>query len=99
MVKRRLYVTNLAADASAEELQQLFDRAGEVTGVHILRDAETGLSRGLAFVDMASDGAAENAIAVLNESRFHNHVLNVSYARQLAAGLSESSRRRGNRRW
>lgn len=55
---RRVYVTNVAPDASAERLRSFFARFGELEGGPFGFDAETGRSRGYAlFVYRAADGA------------------------------------------
>ena len=67
---RRLYVGNLPYKITDEELTQLFGQVGAVENVRVMRDVATGRARGFAFVQMASDEAAEAAI-----SRFHEYSL------------------------
>ncbi|KAG2558631.1 RNA-binding protein P-like [Panicum virgatum] len=57
---RRVYVTNVAPDASAERLRAFFARFGELDGGPFGFDADTGSSRGYAlFVYRAAAGAAK----------------------------------------
>ncbi|XP_062198238.1 RNA-binding protein P-like [Phragmites australis] len=57
---RRVYVTNVAPDASAERLRAFFARFGELEGGPFGFDAETGRSRGYAlFVYREAGGAAK----------------------------------------
>ncbi|RLM69003.1 hypothetical protein C2845_PM17G13050 [Panicum miliaceum] len=57
---RRVYVTNVAPDASAERLRAFFARFGELDGGPFGFDADTGRSRGYAlFVYRAAAGAAK----------------------------------------
>lgn len=95
-MNRRLHVGNLAPNASDVDLQQLFTSAGEVAAVQIVREGETGLSRGFAFVDMATETEALNAVTTLHETYFQGQVLSVVPARQASAGFGPP---RGNRRW
>ncbi|CAD6256391.1 unnamed protein product [Miscanthus lutarioriparius] len=57
---RRVYVTNVAPDASAERLRAFFARFGELEGGPFGFDADTGASHGYAlFVYQAAAGAAK----------------------------------------
>jgi len=64
---RKLYVGNLPFSTSETELQQLFGRIGSVESVNVMRDRATGHPRGFAFVDMATDEQAQNAIHELDQ--------------------------------
>jgi RNA recognition motif-containing protein len=67
---RKLYVGNLPFDTAENDLRTLFEGAGAVESVNVVRDMATGRARGFAFVEMATDADAQNAI-----SRFNNHQL------------------------
>jgi GTP-binding nuclear protein Ran len=57
----RLYVGNLPYDVSSEELAELFGKYGMVKEVHMGRDRKTGLSKGYAFIEYASEDDAMDA--------------------------------------
>ncbi len=78
---RKLYVGNLAFSVGEAELRQLFEQKGEVESVTIMRDTETGRSRGFAFVEMAAEEAAQKAIAELNEYSLEGRNLMVNEAK------------------
>ena len=59
----KLYVGNLSFQTSSDDLQQLFSQAGTVESASVVEDRETGRSRGFGFVEMASEDAANAAIA------------------------------------
>lgn len=64
-----------------EELQDLFSQFGEVESVRIVRDRQSGRSRGFGFVEMnANDGAL--AIKELNGKEFGGRKLLVNEAKQ-----------------
>ncbi len=65
-MSRKLYVGNLSYQTEAPELQQLFEQAGTVEGVKVMKDMATGRSRGFAFVEMGTDEEAAKAISELN---------------------------------
>jgi len=77
----RLYVGNLPYETSESELEGLFAQTGAVASVNVVRDRETGRPRGFAFVEMANEADAKNAIAQLNERPFGGRKLMVNEAR------------------
>lgn len=77
---KRIYVGNLPAPTTEHELGNLFERVGRVVSVHIMRDRDTGRTKGFGFVEMG-DGEAEQAIQQLNGANLHGHTLSVTEAR------------------
>ncbi|OFV89024.1 MAG: RNA-binding protein, partial [Acidobacteria bacterium RBG_16_68_9] len=67
---QKLYVGNLAFNATDDELREFFSQAGETESVRIIRDRETGRSRGFGFVEMKSEEAARQAIEQLDGKDF-----------------------------
>jgi cold-inducible RNA-binding protein len=63
---RNIFVGNLAFTVGEAELRQLFEEKGAVDSVTVMRDIETGRSRGFAFVEMNSEEAAHKSIEELN---------------------------------
>lgn len=102
---RKLYVGNLPYDTGEQDLQALFGEAGTVESVNVMRDMATGRARGFAFVEMATDEDAQNAITKFNEYSLGGRNLNVNEARpkpQAGAGGfggGGGSRRRSEPRW
>jgi RNA recognition motif-containing protein len=78
---RKLYVGNLPFTTGEQDLQQLFASAGTVETVNLMRDMATGRARGFAFVEMASEEDAQNAIATLNNHDFGGRNITVNEAR------------------
>jgi RNA recognition motif-containing protein len=77
----RLYVGNLSFDATEEDLKELFEQAGSVLEVVVMRDKFSGRSRGFAFVSMASTEDANKAISQLNDYEFAGRKLQINAAR------------------
>ncbi len=102
---RKLYVGNLPYDTGEQDLQTLFAGAGTVDAVHLMRDMATGRGRGFAFVEMASDEDAQNAISTLNNYELGGRNLTVNEARPKPQGSGGGgygggdSRRRSEPRW
>jgi RNA recognition motif-containing protein len=83
---RKLYVGNLPYQTGEEDLQNLFGTAGTVESVSIMRDNATGRARGFAFVEMATDEDAQNAINQLNNHELGGRNLTVNEARPRPQG-------------
>ena len=81
----KLYVGNIPYETSESDLENLFAQAGSVASVTVMRDRETGRARGFAFVEMATEAEAKNAIAQFNERPFGGRTLTVNEARPQAA--------------
>ncbi len=80
-METKLYVGNLSYSATEEDLQELFSGAGTVSSVTLIKDRDTGRSRGFAFVEMSSQVEAENAISMFNGYSMDNRQLTVNIAR------------------
>ena len=95
----RLHVTNLAPDTSEPDLRALFATAGTVSRTQIVRGPDPSDPRVAAYVDMASDRDAAEAIDALHEIFFRGQVLSVTHARPVIGPPRAAERRGGNRRW
>ena len=80
-METKLYVGNLDYSATEDDLRRLFTQAGEVQSVRVIKDRDTGRSKGFAFVEMSTQAEAEKAISLLNGFSFHNRTLTVNLAR------------------
>ncbi|HUT62059.1 MAG TPA: RNA-binding protein [Phycisphaerae bacterium] len=76
-----IYVGNLAHSATEDDLRQAFSQHGEVSDVNIVKDRETGRSRGFAFVEMPDGAEAANAIKGLNLHEIAGRSITVDEAR------------------
>jgi RNA recognition motif-containing protein len=98
---RKLYVGNLPYETGEQDLRELFESAGTVETVNVIRDMATGRARGFAFVEMASDADAQNAVSTLNDFQYGGRNLTVNEARPKPAhsGGGGGGRNRSERRW
>ena len=94
---RKLYVGNLPYSAGEQDLHDLFGSAGSVESVNVMRDAATGRARGFAFVEMATEEDAQNAIKQLNNKEFGGRNLTVNEARPKTCGGGGGFGRGGGR--
>jgi RNA recognition motif-containing protein len=77
---KRIYVGNLPYRTTEEALEGLFSPHGSVGSVALIRDRETGQSRGFGFVEMPDDQEAAAAIEALHGSTFEGRTLTVNEA-------------------
>jgi RNA recognition motif-containing protein len=79
---RKLYVGNLAFDVNQKDLQELFAQAGACESTAVITDRDTGQSRGFGFVEMASNGDAQKAIAQFDGYELKGRALKVNEAKE-----------------
>lgn len=77
----KLYVGGITWGTTDEMLAEAFAQAGEVVSAQVMKDRETGRSRGFAFVEMASDEAAQAAIAMWHDQELDGRTIIVNEAR------------------
>lgn len=78
---RNLFVGNMSFQTTEGDLRAAFEQYGEITRIQIMTDRDTGRARGFAFVEMADEQAAANAIAGLNGKELGGRTLNVNEAK------------------
>jgi cold-inducible RNA-binding protein len=59
----KLYVGNLPYETTESDLQMLFDAAGPVDTINIVRDRATGQACRFAFVEISGADSAQRAIS------------------------------------
>ena len=77
----RIYVGNFPYETTEDDLREAFTAHGEVSSVTIIRDRDTGRSKGFAFVEMPSNTEAQTALTTLNGKELNQRTLTVSEAR------------------
>lgn len=80
-METKLYVGNLAYATTEDEIRMLFTQAGTVTSVALIKDRETGRSKGFAFVEMGSQAEAEKAISMFHGTQLNDRTITVNIAR------------------
>lgn len=76
-----IYVGNLGADVTEEDLKELFEAYGKTESVSIVKDKYNGQSRGFGFVEMPTKSEGLAAIAGLNSKPIKGQTLTVNEAR------------------
>ncbi len=80
-MEAKLYVGNLSYDTTEQALRDLFMQAGTVTSVALIKDRDSGQSKGFGFVEMGSQADVQKAISMFNGYTMNNRQLTVNMAR------------------
>lgn len=81
-----IFVARLNFKTRKEDLEAAFSAYGQVASAKIIKDRETGRSKGFGFVEMPNDDEANNAIAALNEKELDGRVIVVKPANPKSQG-------------
>src|SRR6188474_136527 len=100
----KLYVGNLPYQTTESDLQTLFETAGTVSTINIVRDRATGQARGFAFVEMSDEESATRAISELDRHEYGGRSLTVNEAKPMTprgsgGGVGGFGRQRRESRW
>jgi RNA recognition motif-containing protein len=82
----KLYVGNLGYGLGDSDLEKLFTTYGSVRSAQVIKDRDTGRSKGFGFVEMGSDQEAQAAITALNGKEIDGRTLVVNEARPKEGG-------------
>lgn len=77
----KIYVGNLAKSTTEDELKTLFTQAGPVALVEVIKDRDSGQSKGFAFITVNDQGTADSAIAKFNGFSLGGNELKVNIAK------------------
>lgn len=79
-----LFIGNLNPSTTEQSLEKIFSEFGEIISVKVIRDNETGLSKGFGFVEMADKFHAFDAIDNIDMTYFEGQVISVKEAKPKA---------------
>jgi RNA recognition motif-containing protein len=80
-----VFVANLPPQLSDDELAEAFDSYGIVLSAHVARDPATGERLRYGFVDIATERAAQRAVAAMNGVSLGGRSLDVRISERPAA--------------
>ncbi|HSR29070.1 MAG TPA: RNA-binding protein [Anaerolineae bacterium] len=81
-----LYVGNLSYDTTEDTLRTLFAEYGQIESVRLITDRYTGRSKGFAFVEMATEQSAQEAISGLSGKQVDDREIKVDKAKPRSDG-------------
>lgn len=76
----KIYVGNLSYSVNEEELSDYFQQYGAIKELTLIKDRETGRSKGFAFVEYESQAEAQKAIAGANDHELGGRAMKVNEA-------------------
>ncbi len=77
----KLFVGGLPFATTDEELKELFAAHGNVASATVVRDRDTGRSKGFGFVEFESDDEGKAAESALNGTEVGGRTISVAQAR------------------
>lgn len=77
-----IYISGLSSAVNDADLNELFAEYGEISSAKVIRDKETGGSRGFGFVEMPDDAGGQKAIDELNGAEYAGQAISVNIARE-----------------
>lgn len=92
---KKLYVGGLAYAVDDTALKSLFSTIGNVESANVIKDYESGRSKGFGFVEMSTSEEAAAAIQKLHGTTHEGRTIIVSEARPQEAGRGGRSGRSG----
>jgi len=75
---KKLFVGNLPFSLGEADLEAAFADHGTVVSAVVIRDSETGRSRGFGFIEMETDDMAETAQEAMDGFEFDGRPIRVS---------------------
>ena len=78
----KIFIKGLPFQVGEAELTEVFGDFGEVKSLRIIKDRETGQSRGFGFVEMPNDAEAKEAIRNMNGGDYYGHRITVTEAKE-----------------
>jgi len=82
----KLFIGGLAWHTDENALRQKFEEFGTVDEAVVVKDRDTGRSRGFGFVRFTDDAAADQAIAAMNNVEFDGRTIRVDKASERGSG-------------
>ena len=80
MNNKKLFVGSLPWSVDDVKLREIFSQAGNVVSAQVVKDRETGRSRGFGFVEMSTDEEAQAAVTNLNGTDIEGRKIIVNIA-------------------
>ncbi|MFN6944876.1 MAG: RNA recognition motif domain-containing protein [Cytophagaceae bacterium] len=85
-----IYIGNISSRLNEQHIRQLFEGFGMVEKVRLIKDFNTGDSKGMAFVEMPYEAEGKSAIENLNRIDLDGKKMVVSLAKETTGKPTKS---------
>jgi len=82
-MSKKLYVGNLPYSIDDKGLEEMFSKAGKVSSAVVIKERDSGRSKGFGFVEYDEDPDADSAIEMFNGKDYEGRALTVNEARPM----------------
>jgi len=99
-MSKKVFVGSISWDTTDEGLKDAFSPHGNVLSANVIKDRDTGRSRGFGFVEFENPESAERAIQMLDGTELDGRTIKVDVAQERQRGGDRShqgNNRGGNR--
>ena len=80
----KIFIGGLSYNVTEDDLRQAFECFGQVASANVIKDKQSGRSKGFGFVEMPVQAEAQSAIAALNGQALKGRTITVNEARPQA---------------
>ena len=96
---KKLYVGSLSWDTTDDGLREAFETFGSITEAIVIKDRDTGRSRGFGFVSFENAEDADSAVQEMDGKMLDGRTIKVNEARERGAGGGGGGGGGGRNRW
>ena len=80
-MSKKLFVRGFPYSTTSSQLEDIFSKIGKVISCDVIKDRDTGQSKGFGFIEMENDKEADEAIEKLNDTEMEGRKIVVNVAR------------------
>jgi len=80
-----IFIGNLSYNVTEDDLRKAFEAFGQVASETVIKNKQSGRSKGFGFVEMPVQAEAQSAIEVLNGKALKGRTITVNEARPRAS--------------
>jgi len=95
MEPKKLFIGHLSPDATEDEVRDKFSKVGEIASVRIIKDHDSGQSKGFGFIEFVKSGDAAEAIEAMQGTEIAGRECRIE--RVASKGVGKGGARRGGR--
>lgn len=95
-MSKKVFVGGLSWNTQDDGLRQVFEQYGSVSEARVIKDRDTGRSRGFGFVTFDEGDSADKAIQEMDGRELDGRTIKVNEAQERPQGGGGGGRRPGN---